>query len=94
MKRKTWLIIAAMLALMLVPIFSATASEKISEMTEMTEIYHLDQGLSSAQGDVERTSFSSITLLQSVMAAGGGAIGQSDGVPARLQGKCLWACDG
>jgi len=66
MKHKTWLIIAAMLALMLLPILSATASDHI------TNINHASQDLSSGQDDLERTSFGSITLLQSVMASGGG----------------------
>ena len=65
MKHKTWLIIAAMLALMLLPILSATASDKISE------IYHASEGLSSGQDNLERTSFGGITLLQSMMGAGG-----------------------
>ena len=66
MKHKTWLIIAVMLALMLVPILSATASDSV------TNTYHAGQDLSSGQDDLERTNFGSITLLQSVMAAGGG----------------------
>lgn len=66
MKHKTWLIIAAMLALMLVPILSATASDNI------TDIYYTSQGLSSGQDDLERTNFGRTIVLQSVMGAGGG----------------------
>lgn len=65
MKPKKWLIIAVMLALLFVPIFSAIAQGDI------TNIYHPTQDLSSSQGHIKGSRFGGYTLLQSIIASGG-----------------------